>query len=597
LSHNPLKKAPLKSKNLQILIPLKNPRFDSIYLTMRCGSGGMAASMSLPSFSSQSSLFSTAALGAELFPAADRFRLFAQKIYPLLVQARGVLAQAYCAEDGRPATEPVLLLGVSLLQFLEGAPDRQAVETLRYHAGWNFALNRQLGEDLFHPTTLTYFRQRLIAHGLSRVAFASLLQGLVEAGLVERRGAQRLDSMQVFGLVSRMSRLECVRESLRLALKDLEEKAGAFGRPAFWPRQWERYVESKLDYRLERAALEVKMKEAGQDGHELLAWVQRLSDETLPQRSAVQLLQRALAENFQGASEGKLAPTPCQPSGAVQNPHDPEAQWAAKGRGQHKQEHVGYKLQVAETVAAQPVEKGEPTAGFLTAMVTQPAIASDDAGFDAVQEEQSALGLDQPSQLYADAAYITAQRLAQAREQKRELIGPAPAPPSKAGRYSVEDFQICVEDRVAICPAGKANTQCSRLVEAHTGKISHRLEWGRKCRDCPLRAQCLGQGQAHRTVVVGEHHTVLQARRQEQKTEAFRQRCHPRNAIEGTQSELVRAHGARRARYRGLEKMRLQNYFIGAACNAKRWIRRMIWELQQARIGAKASLTLGLAQA
>jgi len=40
-----------------------------------------------------------------------------------------------------------------------------------------------------------------------------------------------------------------------------------------------------------------------------------------------------------------------------------------------------------------------------------------------------------------------------------------------------------------------------------------------------------------------------------------------RNAIEGTQSELVRAHGMRRARYRGLAKARLQNYFIGAACN------------------------------
>jgi hypothetical protein len=40
---------------------------------------------------------------------------------------------------------------------------------------------------------------------------------------------------------------------------------------------------------------------------------------------------------------------------------------------------------------------------------------------------------------------------------------------------------------------------------------------------------------------------------------------------------LVRAHGLRKARYRGLEKTRLQNYFIGAACNAKRWIRLLQW--------------------
>ncbi|HEX4119715.1 MAG TPA: transposase, partial [Verrucomicrobiae bacterium] len=129
------------------------------------------------------------------------------------------------------------------------------------------------------------------------------------------------------------------------------------------------------------------------------------------------------------------------------------------------------------------------------------------------------------------------------------------------------------------------------------GKISYRFEWTGRCQDCALGDQCLGAGQEHRTVTVGEHHTVLQARRQEQKSEAFRHRCHKRNAIEGTQSELVRAHGARRARYRGLEKMRLQNYFVGAACNAKRWVRRMIWELKQARIGARASLNPGLAQA
>ena len=61
-----------------------------------------------------------------------------------------------------------------------------------------------------------------------------------------------------------------------------------------------------------------------------------------------------------------------------------------------------------------------------------------------------------------------------------------------------------------------------------------------------------------------------------------------RNAIEGTQSELVRAHGLRRARYRGLAKTKLQNYFAGAACNLKRWLRRLAWNMQQAFAGQAA---------
>ena len=87
-------------------------------------------------------------------------------------------------------------------------------------------------------------------------------------------------------------------------------------------------------------------------------------------------------------------------------------------------------------------------------------------------------------------------------------------------------------------------------------------------------------------VVVGQHHSLLQTRRQEQQTEPFKKRMKHRHGIEGTQSELVRAHGLRHARYRGLAKTKFQNYFIGAACNVKRWIRREAWKLQQAVLTA-----------
>src|SRR5258707_12253687 len=66
-------------------------------------------------------------------------------------------------------------------------------------AGWNFALGSQLGESVFHPTGLTYFRDRLIEHEQSRLVFAEILEGLVEARLVERRGKQREDETQMLG--------------------------------------------------------------------------------------------------------------------------------------------------------------------------------------------------------------------------------------------------------------------------------------------------------------------------------------------------------------------------------------------------------------
>ena len=78
-------------------------------------------------------------------------------------------------------------------------------------------------------------------------------------------------------------------------------------------------------------------------------------------------------------------------------------------------------------------------------------------------------------------------------------------------------------------------------------------------------------------VVVGEHHDLLQRRRREMKTDAFKHRLRFRNSIEGTISEFTRG-GGRRTRYRGLAKTALANHFQGAAINARRWISLVQWQ-------------------
>ena len=105
----------------------------------------------------------------------------------------------------------------------------------------------------------------------------------------------------------------------------------------------------------------------------------------------------------------------------------------------------------------------------------------------------------------------------------RELIGPVPAPANNNdGRFTTQAFQVEVEQRRATCPAGQSNSQCSRLEEKATGKVAYRFEWDTAtCAACPLR---------------------------------------------------------------GMAKTKLQNYFTGAACNVKRWLRRLAWEMGQARV-------------
>ena len=408
------------------------------------------------------------------------------------------------------------------------------------------------------------------------LAFAAVLDYLVEQGWVPNRSRQRLDSTHVRGLLSLMNRLECARETIRLLLEEVEAD-GTF--PEAWTLYWERYVETKLDSRAQAPALEAKSVQAGRDM--LAIWTEAAGCWGIVTRDAFVLLQRVFLENYTVEAGGEVGKTRAQPTGAVHNPHEPEAQWSSKSTTREKS-WVGYKVQVAETVQDQPRASGEPTANFLTAMGTQNAPASDKAGMAQVASEQKGMGLESPSALYVDGAYVSSEALRDAQDEGRELRGPAPASPDRGKVFTVEVFDVHVEERYAVCPNGQRSSNCSRLEEQASGKVVYRIEWSNTvCGACPLQAQCVSAGQDHRTFVVGELHSLLQERRREMHTEAFKHDMHKRNGIEGTQSELVRGYGLRQARYRGFAKVRLQNYLIGAACNLRRLFRRLAWLTEQ----------------
>jgi transposase len=515
---------------------------------------------------------------------AEFYTFFARAVFPQLESYRARLEALYCPDNGRPAWDPVRFLGVLILQFVRRMSDRQAAEAVQYDQRWRLALHMREDDATFDPSLLVIFRDRLVSSGEESLAFEAVLDYLVKEGWLPKRSRQRLDSTHVWGLLRNMNRLDCVRETLRLFLEDVESDGLL---PPDWSVYWERYVEGKIDPRSEKRALQAKMAEAGKDI--LAIWEETTGNWPIVARDSFVLLQRVFLENYEIDPAGHAAATRTTPTGAVHNPHEPEAQWSSKSTTKDKA-WVGYKAQVAETVQEKLCEPGEPTANFLTAMVTQDASASDKPGMAQVLGEQQAMGLEPPPVLYVDGAYVCSEALRQAQEQERELRGPAPASPDRGKVFTVEAFDVHIEDRYAVCPAAQRSSNCSRLEVKNTGKVDYRIEWSNAtCGTCPLRSQCVSSAQGHRTIVVGELHSLLQARRREMQTEAFRKEMHRRNAIEGTQSELVRGYGLRHARYRGRAKVRLQNYLIGAACNIRRLFRRIAWEAVQACSGVSSA--------
>ena len=347
--------------------------------------------MTLSARDPQRSFFDVSFLAENLFDERNPYELFRRNLLPALEAQREKLEAMYCAANGRPPLDPVLVAGVTLLQFMEKAPDRQAVERLRLHLGWKHALGLAVNDAGFHPTSLVYFRPRLLEHQQNRIAFDALLQGLEDQGLVPRRGKQRLDSTHILAQVAQMSRLEKTRETVRLFLEMLE-RTGRLTEVPEGATLRERYLDSDvLWHQLGKEALAEKFRQTGQDLRALLAWVEDQKD--LLTHEKTQLLRRVFEEQFEVTPAGP-AVRKQEDSGTVQNPHDPEAQWAAKDTDK-KTAWVGYKAQIAESVPEDGDAKapGEPTHSFLTEVTTTEAIVSDLEGCQRLEQQQEQHGL------------------------------------------------------------------------------------------------------------------------------------------------------------------------------------------------------------
>ena len=227
--------------------------------------------------------------------------------------------------------------------------------------------------------------------------------------------------------------------------------------------------------------------------------------------------------------------------------------------------------------------RGEPTKSVVTAILVQPATASDHGSAPATLAEHAAAagpGRSPPDEVFVDAGYVSAPALLRAQADGYELVGPAPTPPHGGDRFGTDSFEVDLPARKAICPAGNASSECDRIDDAKYG-LRYYFAWPAKaCAACPLRARCVSKKNtlARRTIEVTGNHMILQERRNLCRTPGYCDRMHRRSAIEGTHSELARGYGLRRCRYKGCAKTSLQAQLTVTACNLRRWARRLCWE-------------------
>jgi transposase len=515
------------------------------------------------------------------------------KALPLAVQVRDMLGEVFPDEEfvsafgvrGRPGYSPGRLALVSVLQMAEKLTDRQAAEAAGRDLSWKYALGLALDDPGFDHTVLPEFRARVLAGALEQRLLDVLVAALVQRGLVKAGGKARTDSTHVLGAVRDLHRLELAGEAVRAGAEAVTAAAPDWFADRFDVPAWSARYGPRIGswrYPTARARRERLAVDYGTDGYALLDAVYSAGAPAwLRQVPAVGVLRTVLLQNYhvyqdatgkrvirwREADRDGIPPAPSR----ITSPYDLDARWAAKGQDLHWN---GYKVHFTEacdtptdTDTARPLDPPN----IITNVATTDATVPDAAMTARIHAMLAARGLT-PAEHFVDSGYASAPLLLSCKaEHGIELVTPLLAdhsPQAKAGTgYDRAAFAFDYDTRIAICPQGHTSGSWTPCVQSGAEKIVVTFPQP-TCDPCPARALCTRRKKGGRQLSVPprEIHQIQATARAEQATEHWRTRYAVRAGVEGTINQALDL-GIRQARYRGIDKTRLQHILTACALN------------------------------
>jgi hypothetical protein len=475
--------------------------------------------------------------------------------------------------------------------------DRLAAEAVRIRLDWKYLPGLPVDDPGFDHTVLAEFRGKVAEAGLEQVALDALLDRLAAEGLVTAGGRQRTDSTHVIAAVAALNRLELAGESVRAALEAL-----AAAHPDWLaqricvPDFARRYGTPMTSWR--PPASQAKRDELAiayaRDGYTLL---EAVGDSTSPawlrELPAVDVLHRVLVQNYTriitGNGKEVIKRREKEPEGdglppghiRIASPYDTDARWGVK----RDTFWLGCKLHVTETCDDEP-RCGCPGDGgtgrrghdkdcaapafpnLITHVATTDATVTDNQMTGAIHDELAGKTLV-PGRHYLDSGYLSAALVvSEAARHGIALIGQLLADTSAQARagngYARADFTVDYDIKTVTCPQGK--TSASWTPCAQRGKDAVVATFSAS--DCPAPSLCTTSGKKRRqlTVLPRDLAEAQAAARAAERTIPFQADYARRAGVEGTMHQAA-SHGARRARYRGLPKTRLDHVYMACALN------------------------------
>ena len=328
-----------------------------------------------------------------------------------------------------------------------------------------------------HPTTLTYWRRRLLDSARPERIFDAVRAVVAQTGALSGKYRRALDSTILDDAVATQDTITQVIAAIRRVVREVP---GADAVVAAQARAHDYTQPGKPRIAWDDQAARAELVDAlVGDAHRILG---HLPDQELGPRAAeaVGLLALVAGQDVEPAPDsdgrdGRWRIARRTATDRVISTVDPDTRHAHKTRQRHQD---GYRAHLVV----------EPDTGIITATALTPAAGPDNSdatvGIDLLSRDRSlpgTMGSATAVEVLGDSAYGTGDMLAELHAAGlRAIIKPWPLRPAIEGGLSIDDFTIDETTGLVSCPNGAT----VRITP------SRAAIFGIRCRGCPLAARC-----------------------------------------------------------------------------------------------------------
>jgi IS5 family transposase len=423
---------------------------------------------------------------------------------------------------GNPSVDPAVLMKFMFLVHFENvASERELLRQLPYRLDWLWFCGYDFDDEVPHHSVLSKARRRWGVDVFSTL-FAEVLGACVAADLVGG-DVLHVDS----SLIVADADASKLQPALRLHGEQLYQRL-------------EEEAEAAPDGQAEEAALALPAQ-ASED-----------RDLEAGEPAAAGGADEAAGDEAPAEEPDEAPPLPSTPI----SPTDPDARLTSK---------------YGKTVLGYKDHRGvDDRHGIITSTVTTPASTADGQVLEEVlNQHRFAVGRE-AQVVGADKAYGTGENYEMMQRRGMTPCVPHQRQRQTPGTFRRDRFRYDAEEDCYVCPAGERLSRRER--DQAKQRDRYRAAAG-VCAACPLRAQCTDskRGRTIGRQFLQEYVDWADGCLSRRRRAAVMTRRQIR--AEGSFADAANQHGFKRARWRGLDKVRIQNLLIAAAQNVRKLIR------------------------